>query len=264
MNNATARVASEGADYLSIVKDYFRRNGSKSAKLNSNGLGPLVVKILGLEFRHYWHSGLRAEYKTALGRIRNLTIENNDGDTVSVGTYLGGDDGDTSRDVIDSSELVEALKEDIAALNAQTAASARVIAKRPTLKFGEILIPIAAIKGNDHRGDWRFTYNGAFKLEVCGFGNTVSRATISARRADTSRRVSACLKGKISINSLQQKLDEAIAANKLVLVAPESAKTNGTVKIGDDVVSVSVTSMKLFERHIDNLQKLYGVKKRTK
>lgn len=263
MNNATARFASEGTDYLSIIKSFFIKNGSKSAKLN-NGLGPIIVKILGLEFRHYWHSGLRAEYKTALGRVRYLTIDNNDGDSISVGTYLDGDDGDTSRDVIDSSELVEALKEDIAALNAQTAASARVIAKRPALTFGDVTVPIQAVKGDKWYGDWKFTHNGQFKLEVYGFKSTVKHAYLKARKAGTVKRVGVSLKGRISINNLQQKLDEAIAANKLVLVAPESAKTSGTVKIGDDVVNVSVTSMKLFERHIGNLQKLYGVKKRAK
>ena len=257
MNNATARVASEGTDYLAVIKNFFIKNKGKNPVSDR---GPLVVKIAGLEFFHKWGQRISAEYKTSLGRLIQMSIYNEDGDSVNVSTFEDLDD----QSVSSNDELASVLTKFITAVKAKTDASARVIAKRPALTFGDIVVPIQVVKGANPHGDWKFSYNGQFQLEVYGFKSTVEHAYLKARKAGTVKRVGASLKGQVSINNLQQKLDEAIAANKLVLVAPESAKTNGTVKIGDDVVNVSVTSMKLFERHIGNLQKLYGVKKRTK
>jgi hypothetical protein len=252
MSTATARVASEGVDYLAVIKGYFKKNKSNGRPKDSN---LVVVKILGLEFRHQWGSQLRAEYKTALGKIEPFTIYNLESDSLKLDGFVD------NSEVNDSASIVRFVKEEIAALEAKVAANARVIAKRHTLKFGEVVIPIKPVTGLDH-GDWRFTYNGEFKLGITGTKSTAYIGYLSARKAGMSKRVTAYLKGKVAINSLQQKLDELIEANKLVMAAPASAKTSGTVKIGDEVINVSVISMKLFKRHIANLEELYGKKER--
>lgn len=256
MNTATARTASEGMDYLNVIKSFFKKNAGKNPKTHGDDR-PVIVKILGLEFRHEWSSQLRAKYKTALGRVMHITIFDNDtiDNALIIDTSVSG-----REDVQDSSSIVHVLREDIAAIDAQTAASASVIAKHPTLKFGEVTISIKPVTGENRWGDWRFYYSGEFKLEVYGEKSAADVIRLSARKAGATKRVSVDIDRKIPVNKLQQKLDELIEANKLVLTAPDSAKTNGTVKIGDEVINVSVTSMKLFERHIESLQALYGKK----
>jgi hypothetical protein len=250
MNTAIARFAGEGIDYLQQLKRIFSKMPKKS--------GAVIIKIEGLDFKVLWRNQkvLRADYKTALGRVNGITISDQDGDTVSVGTYINRND--TSRDIDNSKDLVDALREDIAKINKLTATSANVIAKRYALRFGDVVIPIKVVTGVNLRGDWRFSYNGSFKLDVYGEANNVNSAILQARRADTTKRVSATLKGRLLVSNLQQKLDEAIIANKLVLVPTEDARVKGTVKIGDETIEVSVASLKLFARHIDNLKKLYG------
>jgi hypothetical protein len=139
MSTATARVASEGVDYLAVIKGYFKKNKSNGRPKDSN---LVVVKILGLEFRHQWGSQLRAEYKTALGKIEPFTIYNLESDSLKLDGFVD------NSEVNDSASIVRFVKEEIAALEAKVAANARVIAKRHTLKFGEVVIPIRPVTGD--------------------------------------------------------------------------------------------------------------------
>ena len=252
MTTIVARVASEGVDYFNILQSVLKK------RIKSNRPSEeIVFKADGLDFSWGWDRSMIAKHKTDLGRVYRVTISNSDRNKVIVDSNVTDED---ERKVDCHEDLIDALRHFKKEIKEKSIKVAQIIAKKWTLSLGGVAIPMKPIIGDDCRGDWRFTYNGPFKLEVYGEGNFVDRATLYARRADTTKRVSATLNGKILIKDLQKKLDEVIAANKLILSAPESAKTKGTVKIGDEVLEVNVTSLKLFQRHIVNLQKLYGKK----
>lgn len=259
MITTIARVAGERTDYFNIVKGLYKAKGKDNGPSKE-----VAVKIDGIDFKWSWGRHLVAEHRTKLGRIYRVTISKGNDDNLTVDSNISNRDREqnSERDVSCHEDLINAVRHFVKRIDESSNVSEKIIAKKLTLSLGGVVIPMKPVVIADWRGDWCFKYNGPFKIEIYGEGNSVKLATLYARRADTTKRVSATLKGKILIKDLQKKLDEVIVANKLILSAPEASKTKGTVKIGDEVLEVNVTSLKLFQRHIVNLQKLYGKKAR--
>lgn len=254
MNRLTARVAGESADiYNEIIKVLVAKHQDRSKT---------AIKIAGLTFKFeaswsnwltatYAAPQLKAEYRFTLGLRSN---ENADRGVELSCVAVNYDHTFTS-----NSELVSAVKSLIELVNESNAYVASLVSKRASVKIGDVVIPIKPVKPD--RYEYRFYHSGVFKFSAYGSKNVIKRAELLARRKDTTKRISIRIITPLRIGKLQAAIDAAIAKNPgLILERGEQAVTRGTVKIGEETIEVSVSSMKRFTRHIENLRQMYEAK----
>ena len=252
MNRLTARVAGESADiYNEIIKMLAaKRHDRKKTE----------IKVAGLTFKFaskwsdwltatYAAPQLKAEYKFVLLR----------GDEGSDALELRCRTVDYEHEVSSNDGLMSEIKSLINIVNASNAYVAKLVSKRVSVNIGDIAIPVRPAK--EGRFEYMFYHSGVFKFSAYGSKNLIERVELLARRSDTTKRVSVNIVTPLRLNKLQSAVDAALAKNPgLILERGEQNITRGTVKIGDETIEISVSSMKRFTRHIENLRQMYEAK----